>query len=462
MNPPLSMKILYIIPYIPYPLNSGGNQAFFNMANEARKQHEVSILLYIRHDTDKEHVEQLQKVWPDTRFFLFEENRAEQHSQAIALKNKVKLSGFTAWQCRIFESIRRSMERKIRRRMQRALIKKKTETFAKEASLSTDEILGAFVREHSVLYQDIDNNEDFYEYIYRTSRLGFNLIQIEFYEYLPFVYLLPKDVKKVFVHHELHFVRVENEMKLFDRISMTDRLKYQMDRQEELSALNQYDQIVTLTEVDRRLLSAYIPAEKLYVSPALTDAGKAALQPEWQPARDLVFVGGGDHFPNADGIMWLAAKVLPVLHKKEINAKVYVVGKWEENIKHLVHSYAPDIVFTGFVDDLLSFLCGKISVVPIRIGSGMRMKILDSINAGTPMVTTSKGCEGLPLKDGEHCFITDDASTFAQRITQLIQDKDLQKTFVEASRRQLNGKMDGNYLLRRRMALYENIANIFS
>lgn len=453
------MKILYIIPYIPYPLNSGGNQAFFNMVNEARKVHQVSLLLYIRNDNDRENAEQLQKVWPDARFYLFEENLTEQPPQAIASEDDVVLSRFTAWQCRIFDSIRRSMDRKIGRRMHRALMKKKTEAVTKEEPLSTNETLGAFVREHSVLYRGMDGNEDFYEYIYQTSRLGFDLIQIEFYEYLPFVYLLPTEVKKVFVHHELHFVRVENEMSLFDRVSMTDRLKYQIDRQEELSALNHFDKIVTLTEVDRQLLSSDIPLEKLYVSPALTEACKATEQPEWQPGHDLVFVGGGDHFPNADGIMWLAAKVLPVLRKNGVNVKVYIVGKWDKTTQELVHSYAPDIIFTGFVDDLMGFLGGKISVVPIRIGSGMRMKILDSINAGTPMVTTSKGCEGLPLKDGEHCFITDNASVFAQRITQLMQNQDLQKTFVEASRRQLDGKMDGSDLLKRRMALYESIAS---
>ena len=61
------MNILYIIPYIPFPLNSGGNQAFFNMVNEARKVHQVSLLLRIRNDKDRENAGQLQEVWPDAR-----------------------------------------------------------------------------------------------------------------------------------------------------------------------------------------------------------------------------------------------------------------------------------------------------------------------------------------------------------------------------------------------------------
>ncbi len=456
------MNILYIIPYIPFPLNSGGNQAFFNMVNEARKVHQVSLLLRIRNDKDRENAGQLQEVWPDARLYLLDETATNAQAKTTAAEEDAELSGVTAWKCRLFDSIRRSMERKIRRSTRRALMKKKAEAIAREDSVATNEILGSFVREHSVLYHTIDGNEDFYEYVYQTSRQGFDLIQIEFYEYLPLVYLLPKDVKKVFVHHELHYVRVENEMNLFDRISQADRLKYQMDFQEELSALNQYDKIVTLTEVDRELLSVHIPSDKLYVSPALTEACKATTQQEWQPARDLVFIGGGDHFPNADGVMWLATKVLPALRQTGTNAKVYVVGKWDKVMQEQIHAFAPNIVFTGFVENLMSFLCGKISVVPIRIGSGMRMKILDSINAGTPMVTTSKGCEGLPLRDGEHCFITDDATVFAQRIAQLMQNKDVQKKFVEAARSQMGGQMDGSELLRRRMALYESMTQTVS
>ena len=456
------MNILYIIPYIPFPLNSGGNQAFFNMVNEARKVHQVSLLLRIRNDKDRENAGQLQEVWPDARLYLLDETATNAQAKTTAAEEDAELSGVTAWKCRLFDSIRRSMERKIRRSTRRALMKKKAEAIAREDSVATNEILGSFVREHSVLYHTIDGNEEFYEYVYQTSRQGFDLIQIEFYEYLPLVYLLPKDVKKVFVHHELHYVRVENEMNLFDRISQADRLKYQMDFQEELSALKQYDKIVTLTEVDRELLSVHIPSDKLYVSPALTEACKATTQQEWQPARDLVFIGGGDHFPNADGVMWLATKVLPALRQTGTNAKVYVVGKWDKVMQEQIHAFAPNIVFTGFVDNLMSFLCGKISVVPIRIGSGMRMKILDSINAGTPMVTTSKGCEGLPLRDGEHCFITDDATVFAQRIAQLMQNKDVQKKFVEAARSQMGGQMDGSELLRRRMALYESMTQTVS
>jgi glycosyltransferase involved in cell wall biosynthesis len=457
------MNILYIIPYIPFPLNSGGNQAFFNMVNEARKVHQVSLLLRIRNDKDRENAGLLQEVWPDARLYLLDETATNaQAKMAAAEEEDAGLSGVTAWKCRLFDSIRRSMERKIRRSIRHALMKKKAEAIVREDSVATNEILGSFVREHSVLYHGIDGNEDFYEYVYHTSRQGFDLIQIEFYEYLPLVYLLPKDVKKVFVHHELHYVRVENEMNLFDRISQADRLKYQMDFQEELSALKQYDKIVTLTEVDRELLSVHIPSDKLYVSPALTEACKATTQQEWQPARDLVFIGGGDHFPNADGVMWLATKVLPALRQTGTNAKVYVVGKWDKVMQEQIHAFAPNIVFTGFVDNLMSFLCGKISVVPIRIGSGMRMKILDSINAGTPMVTTSKGCEGLPLRDGEHCFITDDATVFAQRIAQLMQNKDVQKKFVEAARSQMGGQMDGSELLRRRMALYESMTQTVS
>lgn len=453
------MKILYIIPYVPYPLSSGGNQAFFNMANEARKQHEISLLLYMHNATDRENASRLQNIWPDVHLYLFEEKPTQQQARPIEPEDDVNLSGFTTWQCHVFDSIRRSMERKIGRRIHRAkLSAQKQQIKERQTSNTSESFLGTFVRENSVLYRQIDNNDDFYDCVYRTSRLGFDVVQIEFYEYLPLIYFLPQDVKKIFVHHEIHFVRTKNEMDLFDKVSQTDRLKFNMDMDAEVNTLNRYDRIITLTEVDKRMLSEFLPPEKLYVSPALTDANKEAVrQPEMKVATDMVFIGGADHFPNADGVIWFATAVLPLLRKNGIAAKLYVIGKWGENIQRLVHSYAPEIVFTGFVENLTAFINGKISVVPIRIGSGMRMKILDSINAGAPIVTTSKGCEGLPLKDGENCFIDDNEEDFARHIAQLLKDQNLQNSFVASSRQTLNGKLDSKELLDMRMALYAEI-----
>lgn len=77
-----------------------------------------------------------------------------------------------------------------------------------------------------------------------------------------------------------------------------------------------------------------------------------------------------------------------------------------------MQSEYPELKLAGYVEDLGSFLKGSVAVVPIRIGSGMRMKILDAVLSKVPFVTTAKGVEGIDFKDGEDCLIVDDPAGF--------------------------------------------------
>lgn len=89
----------------------------------------------------------------------------------------------------------------------------------------------------------------------------------------------------------------------------------------------------------------------------------------------------------------------------------------------------PELEFVGYIEDLHAFLQGSVSVVPVRIGSGMRMKILDAISSRIPVVTTTKGVEGIDLRDGEECLKADSADEFVDTIIRLLGDVNLQKNW---------------------------------
>ena len=442
------MKILYIIPYVPFPLNSGGNQAFFNMVDVARKQHDISILLYVHDEKQEEDANELKRIWNNVTFYLHKEGANEPDEKQVPVKQN-KMPKFYEWQCRFFEYFQHSMERKIARRQRK---------FANPNQWFENFEIGSFIRKNSVLFaKNQDLNNDFLNDVYQISRKGFDLIQIEFYEYLPLIYVLPTNVQTTFVHHELRFVRNENELELFDKVEPADRLLFEQQKELELAMLAKYDHIIVLTDIDKGILSQYLPQKHIYVSPALTSAGKVQEHKTFQPSRDLVFVGGGDHFPNADGIIWFCKEVFPLLKQKSVLPKVFVVGKWGEGIQNLIHYICPEIIFTGFVDDLNTFLNGKISIVPIRIGSGMRMKILDTISATAPLVTTSKGCEGLPFVNQQDCLIADSAEAFADNIDNLTKHVELQKQLTTSASHKLDGLLDGKALLEKRLNFYTQI-----
>ncbi len=442
------MKILFIIPWVPYPLHSGGNQAFFNMLNTLRNKHKITLVPYCYSAKDLKVAKELQGVWTDVVIDPYVDNVSTQ------IRN-VKLSRYE----KIKYTLCNKLEASMRRKQARIFRKHKlSEVPNIERTQYASDIfnLGQFVKENSTLFRSaLELNPQYLKYIYNKSREGFDIIQVEFFECLPLVYVLPEDVRKVFVHHEIRFVRNENEANLFDSYTMYDDIRQQKLKDEELSLLNRYNDIIVLTETDKNILKSYLPEKNIYVSPALTSAASATDEKEFKPCKDLVFIGGSDHFPNADGAIWFASQVSTLLRKQNFDGNIYIVGKWSEEAKTVIHKFDQDIQFTGFIDDLYGFINGKITIVPIRIGSGMRMKILDAVAAKSPIITTSKGSEGLPFVDGKDCLTCNDAQSFAQGILHLLKDVQLQETLATNAATKKAGLMDAKQLLQTRMDFYK-------
>ena len=95
--------------------------------------------------------------------------------------------------------------------------------------------------------------------------------------------------------------------------------------------------------------------------------------------------------------------------------------------------------------------------MPIRIGSGMRMKILDGIIAHAPIITTTKGVEGLNFRNESECIISDTPQEFANSITHLLSNPDLQERLATQANKQLFAQYDQNRMLERRLNLYNKI-----
>ena len=436
------MKILYILPWIPYPLNTGGNQAFYNMVNAVRKEHQVSLLLCPHTSEERHNVSKLRKIWSNVDIDCY-----DKHS--INLANENYFSKSDQRKSKFYSYIEKSMKRKQKRLSRNAY------QHVDKNMLSKEQFLGMFVRGHAGLYEcveDFDNS--FLEYVYSKSRQGYDIVQIEFYEYLQLVYVLPDDVRKVFVHHELRFVRNQNEMSLFDKIKPRDYLCFERHKDAEISALQRFDNILVASDVDKNILSKYLSEEKIYVSPFAVSATVSDRVLSVKNAKDLVFVGSGSHFPNADGLLWFSMYVAPFLSTRGFVGKIYITGSWSKEIKSLISQYCPNVNFIGFVNDIHEFLNGKITIVPIRIGSGMRMKIMDAIPSLSPVVTTTKGCEGIPLQDEKDCFIKDNPEEFAEAIMRLLKDVNLQGSIAMSAFESAKGILDTDSLLKRRLEFY--------
>jgi glycosyltransferase involved in cell wall biosynthesis len=141
------------------------------------------------------------------------------------------------------------------------------------------------------------------------------------------------------------------------------------------------------------------------------------------PEQDLVFLGAMDWRPNIDGLNWFVASVLPLIRRRRPDCSLVVVGRCPTGqVRGLAQSDL-NIRVTGTVDDVRPYLWkSAVSIVPLRIGGGTRLKIYEAMAAKIPVVSTSMGAEGLDIRDGENITIADSAPEFAQACLALVDD----------------------------------------
>ena len=229
------MRILFVLPYIPYPLDSGGNQAVFSMIDNLRKKHRISVIFRIyRHS---EQVEALQRLWGDVDFYIFNYANVSAEKQPLIFKS---------FKFRFINYIKNSFNRKYDRYLYRMLYK----STSVESQLWTRLFLG--LRSGNL-------DMDFCKFVKDVAvKHHFDVIQTEFIDFLDLCYYLPEKTKKVFVHHEISFVKNENELSLLPMVSDEMKIEYQKKKDAEISMLRRYDYIITLTDVDKKILSKYI------------------------------------------------------------------------------------------------------------------------------------------------------------------------------------------------------------
>src|SRR5438309_6220376 len=133
-------------------------------------------------------------------------------------------------------------------------------------------------------------------------------------------------------------------------------------------------------------------------------------------------------------------------------AQLMVIGNWSEAAKSKLAG--PRLSFSGYVQDLPETLRGGIMLVPLRIGSGSRVKIIAAMAQGVPVVSTSIGCEGIPVRNEEDLLVRDDPTAFASAAVQLAQTPQLWRQLAEAAKKTVAKHYSTEGVRRRRNEIY--------
>jgi len=140
----------------------------------------------------------------------------------------------------------------------------------------------------------------------------------------------------------------------------------------------------------------------------------------------LISVASMNWLPNIEAIEWFCKEILPLIKKKVQKIKLYIVGiNPPNNIKGLANN---NVIVTGFVEDVRKYIAkGQVFIVPLKTGSGMRIKILNALAMRKAIVSTSVGCEGIEVVDGKNIYIADNKQQFAEKVIYLLKNDDERK-----------------------------------
>ncbi|HYL34758.1 MAG TPA: glycosyltransferase family 4 protein [Bryobacteraceae bacterium] len=191
--------------------------------------------------------------------------------------------------------------------------------------------------------------------------------------------------------------------------------------------------VIAVSSVDADLMRKEYGVQRVSTVSTGVDIGYFAPPASVPAVTDLAFVGSMDWKPNIDGAAWFVREILPLIRRRRPHCTLTLVGrKPTPELARLAQS-DPRIQLTGTVPDIRPHLWGAaVSIVPLRIASGTRLKIFESMAARVPVVSTSIGAEGLPVENATHLHIADTPLAFADRCLELIESREARQCIAEA------------------------------
>ena len=209
--------------------------------------------------------------------------------------------------------------------------------------------------------------------------------------------------------------------------------------------LKSFQAVTVVSEQERKLIARYFPKVKnVQVIPNCMNMDDYQdIHAQTKP-NTLVFTGSFRFAANYEAMVWFVGKVFPLILEQVPDAQLIITGD---------HADLPlpsnrNVTLAGYVDDIKGLIASSaVALAPLWSGGGTRLKILEAMAIGTPVVATNKGAEGLEIEVGEHLFVTDEPSVYADCVVKLLTDQDLHRKMARSARQLVKGKYDWAGLL---------------
>jgi sugar transferase (PEP-CTERM/EpsH1 system associated) len=401
------MKILFISHFVPYPPRGGALQRNYNLLREISKDHEVHLItlsqkaLLPTASKLNESMDVVNKFCKSIKVFKIPTDRRRILWYLLLFVNLFSLSPYSVWRFRC----------------------------------------GGMIRE---IQKQLRNKH-------------FDLIHFDTIGLAQYARFAP-GIPKVLNHHNVESVlilrRATNEKNLLVKLYLY--LQGWKLKRYEKKVISDFDMNITVSELDKNVLQKLDREAKVTVVSNGVDVDY--FRPLDVPAEDdnIVFVASMDWYPNADAAIYFAQEIWPLLKEKLPHIQMNLVGGHPPRQAVELSRKERSFKAHGFADDIRPYMAKAAAyVVPIRIGGGTRLKILDAMAMGKAIVSTSIGSEGLEVTAGENILIADTPQEFVDKIAQIIEEPHLRKHLEENAREtavnlyswvKIKPKLEGVYL----------------
>lgn len=234
-------------------------------------------------------------------------------------------------------------------------------------------------------------------------------------------------------------------------------LQYAKTRRFEASIPGSCDLALTITDEDRQLLLERGAPGPVDVLPAGVDVARFSPSGIAPDERTVTFFGSMDYHPNEDAAIRFADDVFPRIRREFADATFEIVGK---NPSRAVQRLGDrdGIRVTGFVESIRDYVeRATVIVLPIRVGTGVRMKALHAMAMGKPIVSTPLGVQGIRIEDGRHAVVADADAAFVRSVTDLLADPDRRERYGREAREFATANHDWSTILPQLEAYYETV-----
>ncbi len=281
---------------------------------------------------------------------------------------------------------------------------------------------------------------------------SFDLVQVESVHLMNYLPTIRGVNQKSIVICDWHNVESELLKQYSDREQSFARRKYarrtaRLMNEAEQRALDRFDAHVVVSEEDAERLRAMKSSARIFVVENGVEASYYRDNRDESIARNrIVFVGSMDYHANIDAATHFAQNVWPIVHKNNPNRIFTIVGRDPSAAVRELSSIA-GVEVTGSVPDLRPFYReAVVAVVPLRVGGGSRLKILEAMAAGVPVVSTKLGAEGLKVTHRENILLADDDRDLAEKIDVMIADATLRSKIIANARALVTERYDWSRL----------------